>query len=136
MHSGPLFSVKIILPSDTICSLMANLVELPGEDGVIGVLQNHKPLFANLKRGKLLIYTENNITQYYLHGGIARISNNALEILTDFSINLEEYNQNKVIAKLQQLELELQNYQAEELDYKIISIKIARYKSSLEFMDN
>ena len=66
MHSGPLFSVKIILPSDTICSLMANLVELPGEDGVIGVLQNHKPLFANLKRGKLLIYTENNITQYYL----------------------------------------------------------------------
>lgn len=136
MHSGPLFSVKIILPSDTICSVMANLVELPGEEGVIGVLQNHKPLLANLTLGKLLIYTQNNIKKYYLHGGIARISNNALEILSDFSINLEEYNQSKVIAKLQQLELELQNYQVESLDYRIISNKIARYKSSLEFMDN
>lgn len=136
MHNGPLFSVKIILPAETICSVVAHLVELPGEDGLIGVLQNHKPLFANLKRGKVLIYTENNIQKYYLHGGIARISNDALEILSDFSINLEEYNKNKIIAALEQLELELQAYQSEELYYKIISNKIDRYKSSLEFMDN
>jgi F-type H+-transporting ATPase subunit epsilon len=136
MHSGPLFSVNILLPSETICSEMANLVELPGEDGVIGVLRNHKPLLANVKRGQLLIYTENHIKKYYLHGGIARISNNALEILSDFAISLQEYNKNKIIAELEQLERELQNYQVEELDYKIILNKINRYKSSLEFMDN
>ena len=136
MHSSPLFSVNILLPSETICSKMANLVELPGEDGVIGVLQNHKPLLANLKRGQLLIYTENHIKKYYLHGGIAHISNNALEILSDFAISLEEYNKNKIITELEQLELELRNYQVEELDYKIILNKIERYKSSLEFMDN
>lgn len=136
MHSGALFSVQIILPAETVCSVMAYLVELPGEDGVIGVLQNHKPLIVNLKRGKVLIYTENNIKKYYLHGGIARISNNALEILSDFGINLEEYNKNKIIVELDQLKLELQNYQAEDLYYNIISNKIDRYKASLECMDN
>ena len=47
-----------------------------------------------------------------------------------------EDNKNKIITELEQLELELRNYQVEELDYKIILNKIERYKSSLEFMDN
>ena len=50
--------------------------------------------------------------------------------------NLEEYNKNKIIVELDQLKLELQNYQAEDLYYNIISNKIDRYKASLECMDN
>ncbi|MCP5370017.1 MAG: ATP synthase F1 subunit epsilon [Rickettsiaceae bacterium] len=137
MYNSPLFSVKIILPSETVFSAMANLVELPGEHGVIGVLQNHKPLLANLKVGKLLIHTEDsNIVRYYLYGGIARISNNSLEILSDFVLDLKEYNKNKIITELERLKCELQDHKSEKLYYDIISNKIDRYQSSLEFMDN
>jgi F-type H+-transporting ATPase subunit epsilon len=62
---------------------------LPGEDGLLGVLNNHAPLLAGLKEGVLQIKTEDGIQKSLQIGaGLVEVQNNSVIVLTDYSKEL------------------------------------------------
>ncbi|MFU8844362.1 MAG: ATP synthase F1 subunit epsilon [Bacteroidales bacterium] len=76
--------VEIINPDTTIFTGDADLVQLPGKDGLFAVLNNHAPLIAVLKKGKVRIVDKNNKTQFFeIKGGVIEVVRNKVLILAE-----------------------------------------------------
>lgn len=76
--------IEIITPQnkeiiEDVCS-----IQLPGLDGLFGILNNHAPLIAALSKGKAKIINNKDETCYYpIEGGIVEILKNKIIILTE-----------------------------------------------------
>jgi F-type H+-transporting ATPase subunit epsilon len=77
-------NVEIINPDKLIYSGEANLVQLPGKDGSFEILNNHAPLIAILKMGKVKIIDNNKNTEFFeIKGGLIEVVKNKVLILAE-----------------------------------------------------
>jgi len=70
--------VEILSPNKKIYKGEARGVVLPAKEGEIQILENHAPLFALLKEGKIVL---DNGKEFFISSGIAQVQNNELTIL-------------------------------------------------------
>ena len=75
--------ITILTPKETLFKDWARYIQLPGRDGYFGVLPNHSPLFAALKKGKIKIKKENQELQIESYDGFASICDNKIIVLID-----------------------------------------------------
>jgi len=75
--------VDIISPNKEIYSGNASLIQLPGLDGFFEILENHAPLIAVLKKGKVKIVSEKEKIFYEISGGIVEVMNNKVQVLAE-----------------------------------------------------
>ena len=77
-------NVEIVNPDKLIYSGEANLVQLPGKDGSFEILNNHAPLIAILKMGKVKIIDNNKKTEFFeIKGGLIEVVKNKVLILAE-----------------------------------------------------
>jgi F-type H+-transporting ATPase subunit epsilon len=77
-------TVEIIDPDKTIFKGEAELIQLPGKDGSFEVLNNHAPLIAVLKAGKVkLVDKSKNIEFFEIKGGVIEVLRNKVLILAE-----------------------------------------------------
>lgn len=77
-------NVEIINPDKLIFSGEASLVQLPGKDGSFEILNNHAPIIAILKMGKVKIVDNNKNTEFFeIKGGLIEVVKNKVLILTE-----------------------------------------------------
>ena len=77
-------TVEIIDPDKTIFKGEAELIQLPGKDGSFEVLNNHAPLIAVLKAGKIkLVDKSKNIEFFEIKGGVIEVLRNKVLILAE-----------------------------------------------------
>ncbi len=58
-------------------------VNLPSEDGEIGILPHHAPLVTNLKKGTLLVKNNSEQKEFSIEGGFAYTDGAHLVVLAD-----------------------------------------------------
>lgn len=76
--------VEIINPDKTIFTGDAELVQIPGKDGLFAILNNHAPLIAVLKKGRVRIVDKEKKTQYFeIKGGVIEVLKNKVLILAE-----------------------------------------------------
>jgi F-type H+-transporting ATPase subunit epsilon len=94
--------LEIITPEAKLFSGEANAVQLPGNDGIFQVLNNHAPIIAALKEGVVKVdlnqpfETENTsnklvekdsndgkIIRVKINGGVVELTNNKLIVLAE-----------------------------------------------------
>ena len=75
--------LKIVTPSGTALERSVNYINLPTPEGSVGVLSNHAPMFCALGKGKLKCRSGEGETQIAVNGGVARVENNELTVLTE-----------------------------------------------------
>jgi F-type H+-transporting ATPase subunit epsilon len=75
--------VDILTPSKTIYSGDANLVQLPGIDGLFEVLHNHAPMIAALRKGTVKIENDDKPLHFEIQGGMMEIRKNHLLVLAE-----------------------------------------------------
>ena len=63
--------VQIITPDTTLFDGNAEMVVVPGVDGLIGILDNHAPLVSALKKGKVKVKTSDKEETFDIEGGVA-----------------------------------------------------------------
>ena len=73
----------IITPAGTALERNVNYVNLPMPDGSVGVLPGHAPMFCALGKGKLKCRSGEGETLIAVSGGVARVENNELTVLTE-----------------------------------------------------
>jgi len=75
--------VDIITPDKQIFSGNASLIQLPGIDGLFEILENHAPLIAALKKGKVKIVSEGETFYFDIKGGIVEVLKNKVQLLAE-----------------------------------------------------
>jgi F-type H+-transporting ATPase subunit epsilon len=81
---GGAMKLEIITPGKKLYEGEVSSIKLPGTDGSFGILNNHAPIIASLKKGTLKITTANNATQQFeINGGVVEVINNKVIVLAE-----------------------------------------------------
>lgn len=77
--------LEILTPEHKVYSGNVYGIQLPGIEGSFEVLENHAPMIASLKNGKMKILKDknNNTEVYQISGGFAEVLNNKVSVLIE-----------------------------------------------------
>ena len=79
-----LMYLEIITPDKRLFSGEAKSVNLPGKDGSFGVLKNHAPIIASLKKGTVKVIDDKQSGQNFeIKGGVIEVLKNKIIILAE-----------------------------------------------------
>ncbi len=76
--------LEIITPDKKLFSGEVKSVKLPGTDGSFGILNNHAPIIASLKKGTVKVTSDKNTTENFeINGGVIEMLNNKAILLAE-----------------------------------------------------
>jgi F-type H+-transporting ATPase subunit epsilon len=76
--------LEIITPDKKVYSGDVESIRLPGVDGSFGILNNHAPIIAALKKGEIKITdTHKTISNFEINGGVVEVLDNKVIILAE-----------------------------------------------------
>jgi len=128
--------VKITMPSETIFEAKAEMVNLPGSDGIFGVLPGHAKLIAKIAIGCISVFLGDQEKKFFIYEGIAQITPLEVNIVSEFVMDLERQYKNEILNKITNLKTELEQSKKNSSEAKLLEYTITRYNSLLEFMGN
>ena len=73
--------LQIITPDKTLYDGKADMVVVPGTDGLIGILNNHAPLVSALKSGSVKVKIDDSEKMFEVSGGVVEVLNNKVIVL-------------------------------------------------------
>ena len=76
----------------------ADLVSLPGSEGMMGILPNHAPLLTTLKLGVITVRSKGTEEYFTIAGGIAEVQPDIVTILADAAENVAEIDEARAEA--------------------------------------
>ena len=76
--------LEIITPDTKLFSGEVKFVKLPGSDGSFGVLNNHAPIIASLKKGTVKVTeTNSKVLDFEINGGVVEVLKNKMIVLAE-----------------------------------------------------
>jgi len=95
------FKVVVVTPEQQVLDETVNQAILPAHDGQIGILTNRAPLLVKLGQGPMqLDLPGGKARQFYVEGGLAKMKDNKLTVLTQVAIPAEEVSSETARAEL------------------------------------
>ena len=77
-------NLEIVTPDEKIFEGEAKYVQLPGKEGLFGILDNHAPIVSSLIKGRIKVEVLNGDIQYFeIGGGVVEMNNNKVIVLAD-----------------------------------------------------
>jgi F-type H+-transporting ATPase subunit epsilon len=98
----------------------ADIVEIPGSDGEMGILPEHSPLITTMQYGVIEVKKGNEVLHFTVAGGVVEVLPDQITILADAAENVEEIDLARAEAAMQR---------AETLMKSTPHIEPARYES-------
>ena len=126
--------VRIILPSKTFLETEMDLVNIPGGDGVFGVLPGHAKLTSTIEIGVVSLFLNDNETKYYVHGGVVQVTGDEVNIVTEYSASIVDSNKTTITNEITDLEEELDSEEEGSIESDIILDKIEKHQSLIKFL--
>ena len=127
-------SVKIILPSMTLLDVEANMVNLPGQEGVFGVLPGHCKLISNINTGIVSVFLAGQEEKYFVFSGVAQVNGEELNILSEFALLVGRETKEEALDQVTLLKNSLLEQQPESLQANIILNTLEKYQALLKFL--
>lgn len=76
--------IDIVTPDNTIYQGEISLAQFPGLDGSFEVLNNHAPMIAALKKGRIKVIDSKKKTLYFdVKGGVVEVLKNNIQVLAE-----------------------------------------------------
>jgi F-type H+-transporting ATPase subunit epsilon len=76
--------VEIITPDANVFAGEATALQVPGTDGLLGILNGHAPLVSTLQAGKVKVTVEKGEEKFFdINGGVVEVLNNSVMILAE-----------------------------------------------------
>ena len=76
--------LEIITPDKKVYSGEVDSVKLPGADGSFGILNNHAPIIASLKKGTIKVTdAKKHVENFEINGGVVEVQNNKVIVLAE-----------------------------------------------------
>jgi len=76
--------IEIVTPDATIFKGECSLAQFPGIDGLFEILNNHAPMIAILKHGKVKLRDLADEEQFFdIRGGVVEVCSNSVKVLAE-----------------------------------------------------
>lgn len=76
--------LEIITPDKKVYSGDVEAIKLPGAEGSFGILNNHAPIIATLKKGTVKVTdTKKQVENFEINGGVVEVLNNKIIVLAE-----------------------------------------------------
>lgn len=110
----------------------ADMVVLPGANGVMGILPNHAPVLSVLQYGIITVRTKSEEQYFTVAGGVAEVQPDQVTVLADAAENVVEIDIQRAEAARRRAEeaLEAVKGQPENID-QYLAIQAALQRSDL-----
>jgi F-type H+-transporting ATPase subunit epsilon len=86
----------------------ADMVIVPGEAGLMGILPHHAPLLSTLKYGILTVRNQGQEEHFTVAGGVVEVQPDIITVLADAAENVREIDINRAVEARQRAEEYLQ----------------------------
>lgn len=86
----------LVSPERSLASLQASAVQIPGADGDMTAMPDHAPTITTLRPGILKVEAPEGSSEYLVTGGFAQINGDALSVLAEKAIPVDEVNRTRL----------------------------------------
>ncbi len=95
--------VSVLTPAKVVGKLAAKMVEVPGKDGILGILPAHARLVAELGIGEVKVSVDGEPQVFFVAGGYVEVDKDDVKLLADVAerpsdINVKRAEQAKARA--------------------------------------
>ena len=81
--------LELVTPARVMVSKAAEMVVVPGSEGLFGVLPRHSALLASLQRGVVEVYESGKVIDpFMIDGGLADVTPEGVTILAERAVDL------------------------------------------------
>jgi F-type H+-transporting ATPase subunit epsilon len=95
---------ELVSPERKLASVEAEAVTIPGMLGNLTAMANHAPFLTNLRPGYVVVRNGTSEDGYFVTGGFAEISNNAVSVLAEEAVEKASVNRAFIEARISQAE--------------------------------
>ena len=111
----------------------AEMVIIPGSEGVMGILPNHSPVLTTFNFGIITVVTKRDRNYFTVAGGIAEVQPNLITVLADAAENVDELDESRAeLAKERAEKLLSETSTAESSDLDALKNALRRSTFRLE----
>ncbi len=75
--------IEILTADESIFSGEATIANFPGKDGSFGVMNDHAPMTAALKKGNIIVTTSTGEQTFEVQGGVVEVLKNKVMVLAE-----------------------------------------------------
>lgn len=98
---------NLVSPERELVSEDVDQVDVPGAEGVFGVLANHTPVMTNLAPGVVKIRNDASETRIFVRGGFAEVTPEGLTVLAEEAIPVKDLNAQEIARRIRHCEQDL-----------------------------
>ena len=114
---------ELVSPEKLVFSGDVEQVDVPGSEGVFGVLAGHAPMVTTLKPGILTVHGAGGAQKIVVLGGFAEVSAQGLTVLADVAEAVEDIDRAVVTARIAEMEKRIEKLEpGSELDKAITQL--------------
>jgi F-type H+-transporting ATPase subunit epsilon len=125
---------RIILPSNVVANIEADLVTIPGTEGVFGVLPDHSNLVSTIKPGIVNIKSSMEEHNYFVYGGIARVNDEGLSIVTNYAVNIRKIDKTEINDSIGDIKGKMMGLDKDSVEHDILIDKMKCYQLLASFL--
>jgi F-type H+-transporting ATPase subunit epsilon len=108
--------VNFAMPSKLYASIEADIVVIPGSEGVFGVMYGHVPLITNTVPGLVEVKIDSKKLQFFTDVSIVLIDNVSVNIASKFIVDLAKLNKDSLIQEIEVLNKKLHDEEFAEIE--------------------
>lgn len=95
---------EVVSPEKVFASGEAEMVQIPGSEGEMGIMAGSAPLLVLLKPGVVTITRGGAREQIFVRGGFAEVNAKGLTVLADLAMPLADFNGARLDAEIKAAE--------------------------------
>ena len=124
--------LQVVTPERHVLSEDVDSVEMPGQDGYLGILPGHAPLLTELGIGILTYRKGGETRSVTVMGGYAEVLPNRVIVLADASEHIEQIDTSRAQAALDRAKANMPGANATEADWDAANAAVTRATVRLE----
>jgi F-type H+-transporting ATPase subunit epsilon len=109
MATSDTLHVKIVTAERSLYDGEANMVQVPGSQGELGILPRHAALLTTIKPGTLEVRLNGTEQPFFISGGFLEVSNNTVTVLADTAEHAESIDEARAQEARRRAEERLQD---------------------------
>ena len=98
---------NLVSPERQVMSEDVDQVDVPGSEGIFGVLPKHAPFMATLAPGVVRVLNGGSERRIFVGGGFAEITPEGLTVLAEEAVPVEEFNAADIAQRIKNCEEDL-----------------------------
>lgn len=98
---------NLVSPERELFSDDVDQVDVPGSEGIFGVLANHAPVMTNLAPGVVRIKNGGDETRIFVRGGFAEVTPAGLSVLAEEAVAVKDLDAAEIARRIRDCEQDL-----------------------------